>query len=296
MTDSTAELIRLHTEPLSPIATGVPSRLERLEGVRAVLFDIYGTLLISASGDIDAAGQVDKAAALQAALGSTGLGNHRKPQQGIADLTAQIQQSHERSSQRGIEDPEVEIREIWRSVADQWYSARDLPRPISDGQIEQLALDYELRVNPVWPMPGAVQCMQQLRDGRLALGLVSNAQFFTPILARVLWGHSLADLGLDESLRFYSFAFGQAKPGVFLYEQAVEALGRRGVAAHETLYVGNDMLKDIFPAQQVGFRTALFAGDARSYRPRDGDPRVEKIQPDLVINALIELVHCVLPI
>jgi putative hydrolase of the HAD superfamily len=45
-------------------------------------------------------------------------------------------------------------------------------------------------------------------------------------------------------------------------------------------------------AGRVGFRTALFAGDARSYRPRQGDPRVESVVPDLVITSLSMLLSC----
>ena len=41
--------------PLIPEATAVSPRIEPLAGVRAVLFDVYGTLLVSASGDLDIA-------------------------------------------------------------------------------------------------------------------------------------------------------------------------------------------------------------------------------------------------
>jgi putative hydrolase of the HAD superfamily len=55
------------------------------------------------------------------------------------------------------------------------------------------------------------------------------------------------------------------------------------------------MLNDIWPAQNLGFRTALFAGDLRSYRPRKDDPRVQGLQPDLVLGDLSQLEACVLP-
>ena len=51
-------------------------------------------------------------------------------------------------------------------------------------------------------------------------------------------------------------------------ELRVGALGKNGVAPGEVLYVGNDMLNDVYAAGQVGFRTALFAGDQRSLRMR----------------------------
>ena len=53
------------------------------------------------------------------------------------------------------------------------------------------------------------------------------------------------------------------------------------------------MLNDIMPAQQLGMRTALFAGDARSLRLRLEDPRVEGVRPDVVLTELIHLSECV---
>jgi len=49
------------------------------------------------------------------------------------------------------------------------------------------------------------------------------------------------------------------------------------------------MLNDIYPAQKVGFQTALFAGDKRSLRLRNDDPRCKNLKPDLVITDLIQL-------
>ena len=45
-------LVRSLCEPLDPEPTGVQPRLRVLEKVRAVVFDVYGTLLVSASGEV----------------------------------------------------------------------------------------------------------------------------------------------------------------------------------------------------------------------------------------------------
>ena len=54
------------------------------------------------------------------------------------------------------------------------------------------------------------------------------------------------------------------------------------------------MLNDVLPAKQVGFRTALFAGDRRSLRQREDDLRVSKIVPDLVLTELGQLDGCII--
>ena len=72
----TAPLIRrieALSTPLEPRPTGASPRLPRLAGIRAVLFDIYGTLLISASGDIGLGGDRNETGAFAAALQAAGL-------------------------------------------------------------------------------------------------------------------------------------------------------------------------------------------------------------------------------
>ncbi len=44
-----------HRQPLEPLETDVVAELQSLPAVRAVVFDIYGTLVISGSGDVGSA-------------------------------------------------------------------------------------------------------------------------------------------------------------------------------------------------------------------------------------------------
>ena len=49
------------------------------------------------------------------------------------------------------------------------------------------------------------------------------------------------------------------------------------------------MYKDIYPAQQVGFKTALFAGDMRSLRLREDKAEVQGLHPDYIITHLEQM-------
>ena len=104
----------------------------------------------------------------------------------------------------------------------------------------------------------------------------------------------LEELGFDRRLLFFSCAYLRAKPGTFLYERAREVLSDQGVRAGEVLFVGNDMRNDIWPAQKVGFRTAIFAGDRRSLRLRADDPCCGQLRADVTITELSQLMQ-VLP-
>ncbi|MGA0334565.1 MAG: HAD family hydrolase [Kiritimatiellia bacterium] len=82
----------------------------------------------------------------------------------------------------------------------------------------------------------------------------------------------------------------EAKPSLRLYQNLLEKL--KEIKPEECLFVGNDMLNDVMPAQRVGMRTALFAGDRRSLRLRSGDSRVQGVEPDLVLTHLNQLMEC----
>ena len=295
MTNQLRELIQQHSKPLDPIATGCEAKLQRLPGIRAVLFDVYGTLLISGSGDVGTLSENRKESSFSEALSAAGITFRGDGSTGISQLVAAIEKSHADSRADGIEFPEVDIVAIWKHTLSSLASGGMIDRrEHPDSQLQRLAVEYELRSNPVWPMPTADACLQALSESEIMLGLISNAQFFTPIMLNELLGGDKAATVFDGALQFFSYEHQQAKPGRYLYELARDALSQRGVSASETLFVGNDMLNDIFPAHQVGFRTALFAGDERSLRMRSDDARTVGLVPDLVITELGQLPNCVL--
>ncbi len=286
MTDQALiERIRALSRPLEPRPTAVAARLVPLPDVRAVLFDIYGTLFISAAGDIGTGLAVDGDSAFKAALEAVGL----PPKGGAELLTRAIEAEHARKRAAGIDHPEVDIVAIWATVLER------LGLSASEATLRRLALEYELRVNPVWPMPGLAETIDALRRRGLRLGVVSNAQFFTPLLFPAFLGRSLEALGFDPALCFYSWRVGIAKPSRRLYDLAAAELTRQGIEPRRVLYVGNDRRNDIWPADRVGFRTGLFAGDARSLRLREDDPRCRDVQPTCVFKSLPQILECCVP-
>jgi putative hydrolase of the HAD superfamily len=272
-----------------------------LPGIKAVLWDVYGTLLISASGDVGTAAKSSRAETFLGALAAVGYkviaaGDRAAVgQRGVDCLLATIERAHTAARARGIEHPEVDIRHIWQETLATLVARGDLDREVESVAIERLATHYECLANPCWPMPHARDALSWLRQRGVVLGIVSNAQFYTRELLPTLLGASLSDLGFDRHLRYYSFRHREAKPGARMFALAAGALRRRSVAPGEALYVGNDMLNDVLPAHGAGFRTALFAGDARSLRLRTDDPRVRALVPDIVLTDLARLAECIAP-
>jgi putative hydrolase of the HAD superfamily len=99
-----------------------------------------------------------------------------------------------------------------------------------------------------------------------------------------------SEIGFDPDLCAWSFQLLEAKPSPNLFCGVVERLQHQyGISPEETIYVGNDKLNDIWPATQLGLKTALFAGDQRSLRLREDDTRCSNLEPDLIITELSQL-------
>ncbi len=263
-----------------PLPTDLQAGGQPPQQVRSILFDIYGTLFISASGEIGtAAGPSGKQhAALAKLLEKFGI--PESPSGLRQRLEEAIRQEHRRLRRRGVDFPEVRIEHIWMEL----LKLRDLMAA------KRFAFQFECIVNPTYPMPHLSRLLAACRTAKVPMGLISNAQFYTPCLFHRHLGARLADLGFDPHLTFFSHRRGVAKPSLTLFALAAQRLQQQGIAACNTLYVGNDMLNDVYPAAQTGFMTALFAGDRRSLRLRHENPLCHGLSPDLVITDLGQLI------
>jgi putative hydrolase of the HAD superfamily len=156
--------------------------------------------------------------------------------------------------------------------------------------VKDFALEYELIINPVYPMPGLEHLLLACQTRKMPMGIISNAQFYTVDLLQMFLGATLEKRGLDHRLLFFSWREGHAKPSTVMFNRAKQVLVGRGIPAESVLVVGNDLRNDILPAKAVGFKTALFAGDRRSLRQRESDDRCRDVTPDLIVTDLRQLI------
>jgi len=276
------ELIASYSTSMAPIPTEVSPGGRLKPPIRAVLFDVYGTLFISQSGDISVARKnIETASRLDALIRA-----YHYPGS-VAELIdaffQTIADAHEAMRQGGVDHPEVRMDRIWQQV---------LGTPEME-TARRFAIEFEMIVNPCYLMPHLVEVFSAFREEGIPMGIISNAQFFTPLLFQVLLGAQPEKLGFARNLVFYSYRHGVAKPSRRLYQLAAGELERMGLDAGAAVYVGNDILNDILPAAAEGFQTALFAGDRRSLRLRSEDARCAGVQPDLVITDWRQIINAV---
>ncbi len=270
--------IQRYLHHLTPQPTSLKPTGSLKQRIECLLFDIYGTLFISGSGDISlAAKKSPEIKKINQLL--TQYTIRKSPQILLSEFYHAIKIRHKELRNRGVDFPEVNIDRIWMEVLQK-----------EDANIvRQFAVEFELIVNPVFPMPNLKNMLTALRRQKILMGIISNAQFYTPYLFKWFLHSDLTTIGFNKDLIFYSYKFEVAKPSTMLFKIAAEKLGARGIQPSNILYLGNDMLNDIYPAKATGFQTALFAGDKRSLRLRADVACCKELTPDLVITDLIQL-------
>lgn len=287
------------SKPLEPIETRAQPVLKTLSDIRVVAYDFYGTLFISEVGDIG----VDEGTAdpeiMHDAFESAGITSLRADAHSEAFTTYNkvVNEQLDRLKSETNTYPEINIQQVWQQVLLALNQRKLIKYETSNIRetAAVMAVEFEARMNPVWPMPGAFRTLEWFRDRGFLQGIISNSQFYTPIILEALAGKTMFDLGLSASLLHWSYEEERKKPDVTFYEGFLEKIRKTepSIKPEQILYTGNDMLKDIMPAQRSGMKTALFAGDQRSLQYRKDDERCKGVTPDLIITNLEQLTECV---
>ena len=143
-------------------------------------------------------------------------------------------------------------------------------------------------------MPGMTEVIRYFCDLNYPLGIVSNAQYYTPVMMNYFLTRRIntdeAIEYFDPELTVFSYKLRKAKPDASIFDPVLDTLkAKYGIDAGQAAFVGNDMLKDIYPAAKRGMKTVFFAGDKRSLRLRADRAEVIGLEPDATITDLKQL-------
>lgn len=291
----------------------MPLRAAPIGDIRAVLWDIYGTLFGCSLGDLEASLHLSERQRQAARIlieefhllqPLTQLCPTTPAETYLTErLVNSILDSHQQSRAAGVEYPEVIIEHLWQRIAEDCLG-HGMLSPNDEPTLHtayRWAYFYEAVLEKTYFFPAAAACLDRLHRAGLTQGIISNAQFYTPIRLRQFLRHDLAraELGLDdiftEPLVMFSYELGCSKPNPLAFERCLAYLDGQGIAPSQTLYIGNDMLNDIHAAQQLGLKTVLFIGDAEQVRLYSDEPRCRNIEPDAIIADLGQLPDLILP-
>lgn len=209
-------------------------------GTRAVLWDVYGTLLDARRGDL--VGLVRRGDELRSVFGRVighfGLRDRPADLHGMFLGTIEARLGERRAA--GVDHPEIRIEDIWRQIA-----------PGVDAR--EIALCFERWANPKRGLADAAETLRAIRGRGLRQGIISNAQFYTLIELSELLEGDWRDV-FDPELVILSCDLGVAKPDPEPFQRAAAVLAGHGIAPSGCLFVGDSAANDIAPARRAGFR------------------------------------------
>ena len=212
--------------------------------IRAIIFDIYGTLLEVGPPPPDADARWQR-------LCRDML--HIEPPLSRLNFSIAaskvITRHHEDARARGILWPEVH----WPSVAAEVVpELAQLPR-----QDQQEFLFRQIQTGHTTRMTDeTATAARWLKERQCLLGIASNAQAYTlRELQEALATHGFGMDLFESYLCFWSFEHGFSKPDPHVFQILIARLATLGISPRETLMVGDRLDNDIEPAKVHGWQT-----------------------------------------
>jgi FMN phosphatase YigB (HAD superfamily) len=297
--------------PAPPQASPVKARphLERLPGIRAVMWNVYGTLLAIPLGEL--VFEHPTAFIMSNALDKTiqefkmWASMSRKP--GQPSEYMQSIYSQEILLQRSVGGggageryPELPVERVWESILKKLMQKDYKFDAGFFGSLNEyskkVAYFFHASLQGTACYEGAADALRFVHKAGLTQGLLADAQCFTTLqLQRGLdrQGQDRLDDLLTEGLVVLSCDVRGRKPSERLYRHALTALAERGIEASEVLHVGSRIALDIVPARRMGMKTALFAGDKTSLQATPEQLKEASSRPDVLLTELSQITEVV---
>lgn len=288
-------------EPVLPRAR---PHLTRLPGIRAVLWNVYGTLLCISEGELKF--ELDNDFIMEVALEKTihefKMWNSmsRKPGQPSAYMREIYQKGlndMRLAPSPGERFPEIRSEILWQKIVDKLFQKEYKFDAGFYGSLNEyakkIAYFFHASLQGTACYPGASEALRTVADKGLAQGLLADGQCFT--IVQLLRGLQRQEDGFElnavipSSNRWISCEHGCRKPSETFFRIAVNAFRGQGIDPHETLLVGSSLARDIAPAKRVGMRTALFAGDRTSLAATPDQLKDPQNRPDVLLTELSQI-------
>lgn len=259
-----------------------PSKSEKISDIRAVVCDVYGTLVNywkpgfqTASTRSQSLLNAFKAVTERFGMTETlvSINEAELPEKTLSDFYhGLLALQHEKMAQKGVLYPEVKIEEIWGIIImllkRRGYNPQEVIEASEKDISRYMAFCYNFYSLGRDLYDGVADALSGLKENNITLGILSNAQFYTPIdltlLIREQSNGKYDDFNelFDPDLTFFSYEYGVAKPNPILFRRLFDALYEFQILPSQTVLVGNDLLLDIKPAIEAGMKTAFFTGDS----------------------------------
>jgi FMN phosphatase YigB (HAD superfamily) len=275
--------------------------IKSLPDIRAVMWNVYGTLLAIPGGELWFTHPTKFV--MDVALDKTvqefkmWASMSRKPGQPadyLAQMYGKVLDEQRTIPGGGERFPEVLSERVWEAIIKKLLQKEYCFDAGFFGALNELsqkvAYFFHASLQGTACYDGAAAALRAVKDAGLAQGLLADGQCFTRVqlqrsLSRQDESAKLDEL-IDPDLCVLSCDVRGKKPSERLFKQALAALNQRGIAPGQVLHVGNRMQQDIIPARRMGLRTALFAGDRAAVQATPEQLKDTNTRPDVMLTEL----------
>jgi FMN phosphatase YigB (HAD superfamily) len=282
--------------------------LTPLPGLRAVLWNVYGTLLAIPGGEL--LFEHPQKFVMEIALDKTVQefkmwgSMSRKPGQPSENLGQMYTKvlEEQRMVPGGVERyPEVLADRVWEAIIkkllqkDYRFDAGFFGALNEFSQ--KVAYFFHASLQGTACYDGAAEAFRAVKDAGLTQGLLGDGQCFTKVqLQRGLSRQdptAKLEMLLDADASVLSCDVRGKKPSERLFKQALAGLAQRGITPGQVLHVGSRLQQDLIPARRLGMRTALFAGDRASLQATPEQLKDQNTRPDSLLTELSQIAEVI---
>jgi FMN phosphatase YigB (HAD superfamily) len=278
--------------------------LTRLAGVRAVTWNIYGTLVAIGGGQLYL--EHPQKMMMDIALDKTiqefkmWASMTRKPGQPaeyLRQIYANILLEQQSLPAAGEKFPEISSERIWESFIKKLFQKDYQFDALSMGSLNEfsrkVAYFFHASMQGVACYPGAGTALKHVKTQGLTQGILANAQCFSLIqLERGLAkqdASAIASKLLDANLIACSHELRCRLPSERLFRHILAAASSKGIQANEVLHIGSRIALDVAPARRLGMKTGLFAGDKASLEATAEQLKDTYNRPDVLLTELTQI-------
>jgi FMN phosphatase YigB (HAD superfamily) len=275
--------------------------LKSLSGVRAVLWNVYGTLLAIPFGEL--LFEHPQPFVMQMSLEKTIAefkmwpSMSRKPgapSEYMGYIYKTLLEEQRMLPSPGEKYPEVIAERVWEGVIKKLFQKEYTFDAGFYGSLNEyskkVAYFFHASLQGTACYPGADRALRAVLDAGLTQGLCTDGQCFTILQLQrgldALGGGVRLDDVMPDDLSVLSCDVHGRKPSERLFRQALDVLEAKGIAADEVLHVGSRLDKAILPAKKLGLKTALFAGDRASLAATTEQMKDHVAKPDVLLTDL----------
>lgn len=289
--------------PPTPEPAKAKPALPAIRGLKAVMWNVYGTLLAVPFGELlfEHPTTLVMDVALDKTINEFKMWGSMSRKPGQPSEYMRHLYNQELLQQKGISTgeryPEVLSEKLWESLIKKLFHKDYKFDAGFYGSLNEfsrkVAYFFHSSLQGYAAQPGAAAAIRAVEEAGLTQGLLGDGQCFTPVqLARALQAQDNT-LNFDEllppGLRVLSCEVKARKPSETLIRHALQALAARGIRPEQVLHIGTRLSRDIAPARKAGMRTALYAGDKAALEATAEALKDPAQRPDAMLTELTQV-------